>query len=191
MVPGSRDGKWPGCVCHSLLGTARHLEGPVRPLPCCPGPKGQWPRSLTRPGQAHRAPQALSLQGPRELLLGYLACGPGLALHSPPPSPPETWRQEPPAGSRAEPEGSASWPLGLPLAPSAPRQAPNIQRSPASACSACPTPCLSPPQLWSPHPSAPGSQVCVRGQATVSVLIFPSGVSALPGDQLCLRPFLP
>lgn len=156
--PGSHDGKWPGCVCRSLLGTARPLEGPVRPLPCYPEPEGQQPRSLSRPGQACRASLAPSLQGPRELLLGCLACGPGLALHSPPPSPPETWRLEPPAESRTEPEDSASWPLGLPLAPLAASSGPTHSKvlSLGWFCVSCPvpvtTPALepSPRQTWLP-----------------------------------------
>lgn len=185
--PGSHDGKWPGCVCRSLLGTAWPLEGPVRPLPCYPEPEGQQPRSLTRPGQACRASPAPSLQGPRELLLGCLACGPGLALHSPPPSPPETWRLEPPAESRTEPEDSASWPLGLP-------QAPPIQRSSASVGSACPALCLSLPQLWSPHPARPGSQVFIQRSARCPCLHPPqwgaraARVPALPEALPALSP---
>lgn len=165
-MPGPRDSTRPGCVCHSEDSVPR---GPVRPLPCRPRGSGRS-RSLTHPS--------------RPVTLHRLCLPPGgpqAPLRAPAyrtPSPTGNRTPEPPAESWAETEGSASWPLGLPLAPST---------GPSAQLAGHALPCRTASRPHSPRPSQPAP---ARSGAAPSpeVLLCPAGLPPTGGGPASLQP---
>lgn len=197
MVPGSHDGKRPGCVCHSLLGTAQHEGASCETLTISPLAQGAAAQ-VTDPPQSRSVTLLRLCLAPREPISQHFTCCPGLAqtktLNTSPPSPLEVCILEPLVESWTKtPMAWSVGPLCLPLAPSAGLSMPHPFMSPQPqlvlhvlSCGFC---SLNSGSLI--HPTT-GSRVYVQRSARCPQPHPPHrGVPLLPRAQPCLRTSLP